>query len=604
MASSLFAILVLSILLWTLSLSGAERLRPLDDKLFVGNESDDKISTEGNTSAELKQSLDAAVSVDDGGVQDVESGLRASGTFSLEFPSREYAGISVNDTWCGPIVGLMDKKGYGASHHIPVGAYIMFVAGEAAFDLRKRHVSIMWADAIKAGKPYVVDFSTEKCAFTLDYQVALQTPFIIPGTLGIFELFMAGPLYCLFTLVMLFRSCVLGTQSSAETPVDEDEDEKFGWEPRIFARFRQLTDHPVVYCSLILGAFGHVFVDVYQHRHMLFYPSVVLDLLTGVAKACVSVSVATAFLTRGTQGRPQLVEGVPLPAGVTRDCRQWGLAVTLLSFPFCVAWQWQEGNRIAILASRLQGESWPTTWEMGDLFEHGAYFLVFCGILRISVSEVMFLVFAAKFHIQSVRTSIGEWKGQPDRVHAEVVWLSTEVLPGLRGTTLKIITICSSVLGWQTLRFLRWYCLRHVAYEGYKEMGLGGDKMKYMALLVPTLFAIVALTGVSEDCRCLRDDMNNQRSSCSVEDHAKLLLTEKFMQESNRGQGLGSTFCGIVVTRGLLASLALRFAVASSLLIAIVKVIMQSAAETQNAMFRWEEALQSVPGHSAEVSYL
>jgi len=559
---------LLTSLLWTLSLRTAEGMRP-------GDEADNKIILDTVDERLLDQDI-------------------PNTTFTLEVAPTEYVGLQVNDSFCGPIVGLVDPQGYAARYNITPGTYIWYIDIRPVFDLRKENVKAMWARARKraedAAEPqpyrgrYRVTFDTGKCGFQYDSEAVVYMLLVAPAMLGLLQLFVA-PLV-LFVLVSVLAAHLFIKNSAAI----QEEEEQSSWQPLRIMRLAVPIDHPAIYCTLVLGAVGYEVVLVEQLWEMWFFPTVLLELLLATAKRLVMASVAVVFATRPVNGWP-LGEATALQAAAMWRLQRWVLVTCLLCLPFCFQWAWHEGILIQDIMRKYHDNEVVHSWQIGDVLEHGAYFLVFCGIFRFSADDVLFPTLTAKARIQRLRVSIfGEWRGHLDQVHAEIVALTTKTLPGLRASTERCVAMVLLQLLWMTCQLFRW-CSYYTNSEFFISFG---GKMRYTALLIPSFVALVAAISVSDECLRLVEDLNQLRTVCSVEDHEQLLMIEKLVRQSNRDQGIGSVTYGVVVTSRFLAPLILQASVLIGVAVAISEKISDSYAEVDNSLYRTTQSVRAV----------
>jgi len=547
---------LLTSLLWTLLLRTAEGMRPRD-------EADNETIFDG---------------VDEG-ISDV---IAENSTWrEFEFPPDKYVGLEVLDSWCGPIVGRVHPKGYAARLNITSGAFIWEIDGTPVYNIRKQFVKILWLQvkltAEETLMPYKVKFDFAECGFQYDAESIVYVFLIVPGILGLLLLLVGYPCLLLSGLAAL-----LCTKNSAAMG-----EEQSNWQPLRIIRLAVPIDHPAIYCPLLLGAVGEYVIHVQAYYEILWFPTVLLDHAGYTAKYFLLASVAVVFATRPANGWP-LEECNALQAAARCSWRHWALVTCLLSLPFCLEWQRQQVLAIADIIWKYHSNVVVHTWQLGDVLEHGACFLAFCGIFRFSAEDVLFPALTAKARVQRLRVSIlGEWRGHLDQVHAEIVALTTETLPGLRARTDRCFVIFLLALVWMTCLLFRMYSLPHNFHsKGWALCGWFTGKVKYGALLMPSLVAMVATVSVSDDCVYhLMEDLNQLRLSCSVEDHEKLLIIEKFVKKSSRNQGIGAKICGVVVTSRLLASLTLQASVLIGGVVYISGMISDSAIAIENGLY-------------------
>lgn len=464
--------------------------------------------------------------------------------------------------------------------------YVKEIDGSNVMDADPQVVTELWAARINGTQAYTVTFTTEPSYATLCCYVGLC---VLPW-------FLASFLACCALPCMIYRIYMEEAFEETSSKVEGSDQEQV---PRLEdSLMSQTVEHPVTRLSLVSFGFGTVLLSL--KTYIVLAPQAPSTSFIVVAPTMLLCGL-TVFVAKGvkaTEGNALLMREALCPRGLTQSLKAeirymlYALAPSLL-FVYVVMIVW-----LALPFALLEFGRYPPDMFTWRTFTHYRYPLAFGPHLLVFACLPHFLINShilariVEQHVRAVTKKIDdihcvekEKKGQGleqlkkniEEIHDACIRLPVDVLPSLDCIVLPTLGFAACSWGWALMSV--------VAFVS----GNGGDiknRMDVSLVIAGTWMVLIFLplgvlcllppASVSDAFDQLLDSLNRLRALKGMEDDVQVRLTESFIKESNRGQGLGFVFFGTVINTRFIKALFLKIAASASLLFSVFYKVLAS----------------------------
>ena len=162
------------------------------------------------------------------------------------------------------------------------------------------------------------------------------------------------------------------------------------------------------------------------------------------------------------------------------------------------------------------------------------------------------------------------------KIHEACIRLRTEVLPNLRGIAVPTLGFAACAWGWVLMTVVAYLSgqagqtatetdhSRRGPPDYYNAMAIAAMMVMFLPLGVMCLLPPAA---VSDAFDTLLDCLNRLRALDGLENDDQIRLTESYIKESNRGQGLGFVLFGTVINTRFISASTIKLAASASFLL-------------------------------------
>lgn len=448
-------------------------------------------------------------------------------------------------------------------------------------------VTELWAALINgSNSSYEVTFSTEKAEKSLACYVGLCT---LPWLIATFMACCALP--C--AIRRIYRETALeevgkDEGDSREEPV-----------PRLRGcLMSSVAEHPVTRLSLVAFAVGTTLLALMTYLPIAPYAPTTCAITMGPIVLFAGIALFVAVGVKATEGNALLEDGDMCPRGLTEALKAefkyvlLALAPSLVYVYVLVFWLWILAP-FYLMDTVTEGRA----DRMIELLTKSQYPLKFGPHLLIYVCLPHFLLKShilartVTEHVRSVNRDLEEihnlerekkGEGQKQlqtemkKIHEACIRLRTEVLPNLKGIAVPTLGFAACTWGWVLMTIVA--CLSGEAGEAATEtdQNRGGPPDYLIAMAVAAMMVMFLPLGVmcllppaavSDAFDNLLDCLNRLRALDGLENDDQIRLTESYIKESNRGQGLGFVLFGTVINTRFISASTIKLAASASFLL-------------------------------------
>ena len=428
-------------------------------------------------------------------------------------------------------------------------------------------VTEVWAMLASSKRKYTVTFAKTESHFRPMCVIGLG---VVPACLGMI-------VACFGLPCMIWRTCrrkAIEDVASPEPDSKEASKESF---PKLREFFMsQILEHSATRCSVVVFALGNFLLGLSASFHLLTAGSINCAVLV-LAKALRALQyIIVAFNVTATNADSIQATEMMCPRGVT-DALQKDLRLMLFFFiPIFFT--------IFVCASSLSSvpvHIFRKGFSLNILAAAcitGTDMLVACMVPHfILKARIRAKVVEAHVRVQSQelkdilqKDALNEL--DMSQVHRACVYLSSDVLPLLK--CLAIPSLGFAACSWCTVAV-------SILQQQVQEVFNQTAKIAMLVLLVSIYLPLGVLcllppASVSDAVDDLLDSLNKLRTLHGLKSDAEIQLTERFIKESNCGQGLGFLLLGTVVNRRLIQGIFVKIAGYASVGLGLAQWFLQS----------------------------
>ena len=467
-------------------------------------------------------------------------------------------------------------------------------------------VTELWAALINGSKNYEVTFSTEKARKSLACYVGLCT---LPWLIATFMACCALP--CAIRRIY--------KETALEEVGKDEEDSREEPVPRLRGcLMSSVAEHPVTRLSLVAFAVGTTLLALMTYLPLASRAPTTCAIAMGPIVLFAGIAVFVAAGVKATEGNALLEDGDMCPRGLTEALKAELKYVLLALAPslvyvymLVVFWIW------FFMPCHLISEG---PHECLRFLTHSQYPLKFGPHLLIYVCIPHFLLkshILARIvteHVRSVNRELEEIhnlerkkKGEGHKrlqtemkkIHEACIRLRMEVLPNLKGIAVPTLGFAACAWGWVLMTIVAE--LSGQAGESATDQNRGDHEymnaMAIAAMMVMFLplgvMCLLPPAAVSDAFDNLLDCLNRLRALDGLENDDQIRLTESYIKESNRGQGLGFVLFGTVINTRFISASTIKLAASASFLLSFFYHILIKYSVSR-------KLLSEVPGWTTE----
>ena len=441
-------------------------------------------------------------------------------------------------------------------------------------------VTELWAALINGSKNYEVTFSTEKAEKSLACYVGLCT---LPWLIATFMACCALP--CAIRRIY--------QETALEEVGKDEEDSREEPVPRLRGcLMSRVAEHPVTRLSLVAFAVGTTLLALMTYLPLASHAPTTCAIAMGPIVLFAGIAVFVAVGVKATEGNALLEDGDMCPRGLTEALKAEFKYVLLALAPslvyvyvLVVFWIW------IFMPCQLISEG-PR--EFLRFLTHSQYPLKFGPHLLIYVCIPHFLLKShilartVTEHVRSVNRELEEIhnlekekKGEGHKrlqtemkkIHEACIRLRMEVLPNLKGIAVPTLGFAACTWGWVLMTIVAY--LSGEAGESATETDqnrpdymIAISVAAMMVMFLPLgVMCLLPPAAVSDAFDNLLDCLNRLRALDGLENDDQIRLTESYIKESNRGQGLGFVLFGTVINTRFISASTIKLAASASFLL-------------------------------------
>lgn len=465
--------------------------------------------------------------------------------------------------------------------------FVKEIDGINVMDADPQVVTELWAARINGTESYTVTFTTEPAYASLCcYVVLCVLPWFFASFLACCTL--PCTIYRIYMEEAFEETSSKMVEGSDQEPVPRFED----------SLMSQVVEHPVTRLSLVAFGFGSVLLVL--KTYIVLVPRAPSTSLIVVAPTMLFCGL-TVFVAKGvkaTKGNALLMGEALCPQGLTQSLKAeirymlYALAPSLL-FVYAVMMLWL-GVPFALWWEFGSSRS-MFSWRMFTRYRYplafGPHLLVFTCLPHFLINSHI-LARIVEEHVRAVTKKIDdihcvekEKKGEGleqlqlkvKEIHHACIRLPVDILPSLDCMVLPTLGFAACSWGWALMSVVMFVS------------GNGGDiknEMDVPLVIAGTWMVLIFLplgvlcllppASVSDAFDQLLDSLNRLRALEGMKDDVQVRLTESFIKESNRGQGLGFVFFGTVIHTRFIKALFLKIAASASLLFSVFYKVLAS----------------------------
>lgn len=463
-------------------------------------------------------------------------------------------------------------------------------------------VTELWAALINGTKNYTVTFSTETAEKSLACYVGLC---MLPWLIATFMACCALP--CVIRRIY---------QETALEEVGKDEgDSREEPVPRLRdCLMSSVAEHPVTRLSLVAFAVGTTLLGLRTYLPLASHAPTTCAIAVGPIVLLAGIAVFVAVGVKATEGNPLLEDGDMCPRGLTEALKTEFKYVLLALAPslvyvyvLVVFWIWIFPPCYLIGQGPRQFLRFLTQSQYPMKF--GPHLLIYVCIPHFLLKSHI-LARTVTEHVRSVNRELEEIhnlerekKGEGHKrlqtemkkIHEACIRLRMEVLPNLKGIAVPTLGFAACAWGWVLMVIVA--CLSGQAGQE-QDHSPQGDNDYYNAMAIAAMMVMFLPLGVmcllppaavSDAFDNLLDCLNRLRALDGLENDDQIRLTESYIKESNRGQGLGFVLFGTVINTRFISASTIKLAASASFLLSFFYHVLITYSGTR-------KLLSEVPG--------
>ena len=443
-------------------------------------------------------------------------------------------------------------------------------------------VTELWAALINGtNSSYEVTFSTENAEKSLACYVGLCT---LPWLIATFMACCALP--CAIRRIY---------QETALEEVGKDEgDSREEPVPRLRGcLMSSVAEHPVTRLSLVAFAVGTTLLALKTYLPLASHAPTTCAIAMGPIVLFAGSAVFVAVGVKATEGNPLLEDGDMCPRGLTEALKAefkyvlLALAPSLVYVYVLVFWIWilapfvliSKPSRLLRLLTQAQ---YPLKFGPHLLiYVCLPHFLLKSRILARIVTEH---VLSVNRDLEEIHKLEREKKGEGHKrlqtemkkIHEACIRLRMEVLPNLKGIAVPTLGFAASAWGWVLMTIVAELSGQAGESATETDQNRGEDRSYLNAMAIAAMMVMFLPLGVmcllppaavSDAFDNLLDCLNRLRALDGLENDDQIRLTESYIKESNRGQGLGFVLFGTVINTRFISAFTIKLVASASFLL-------------------------------------
>ena len=492
-------------------------------------------------------------------------------------------------------VGVCNEKGAWRKTHSLLNEYhVVYVKainglnvhGEAinkldVEDADPQVVTELWAALINGSKDYEVTFSTENAEKSLACYVGLCT---LPWLIATFMACCALP--CAIRRIY--------QETALEEVGKDEEDSRQEPVPRLRGcLMSSVAEHPVTRLSLVAFAVGTTLLALMTYLPLASHAPTTCAIAMGPIVLFAGSAVFVAVGVKATEGNALLEKGDMCPRGLTEALKAefkyvlLALAPSLVYVYVLVFWIWilapfvliRQPSRVLHLLTQAQ---YPLKFGPHLLiYACLPHFLLKSRILARIVTEH---VLSVNRDLEEIHKLEREKKGEGHKrlqtemkkIHEACIRLRMEVLPNLKGIAVPTLGFAACAWGWVLMTIVAELSGQAGESATETDQNRGEDRNYLNAMAIAAMMVMFLPLGVmcllppaavSDAFDNLLDCLNRLRALDGLENDDQIRLTESYIKESNRGQGLGFVLFGTVINTRFISAFTIKLVASASFLL-------------------------------------
>eukprot|EP00435_Cladocopium_sp_Y103_P054551 s628_g17.t1 len=503
----------------------------------------------------------------------VKQRFQASDRPGVKLRYHQSFGSKINVSEC-------DRRGAWRQTHSPIDergwVYVKEIDGVNVIGADPQVVAELWATHMNGTDSYTVTFTTEPAYVTLCCYAALC---VLPWSLATFMACCALP--CM--ICRIYTGTAFQEAGSEELEGSDKEPV-----PRLKDSFMSfVVEHPVTRLSLVGYGVGQVILALKTYAFLVPMAPSTCAIVLSPHMLLSGLVIFVAIGVKATQGNALLKGEAMCPQGLTKVLStEIRFLLALLAPSLLIVYPMVSMQLFALPMFVHEALTDPDPHPEGlflslQLLSSGPLMLVFVSLPHFLINSHV-LARIVERHVRTVTTKVedihcfekqkeGEGIKQLQlkfkEVHKACIRLPVDVLPSLECIALPTFGFAACSWGWA---FMTMVALVSGHVEDISEMK---QWLRLVCLLLRLLvllpFGVICLlppASVSDAFDQLLDSLNRLRALEGMDDDPQIRLTESFIIQSNRGQGLGFVYFGTVINTRFIKALFLKVATYASLL--------------------------------------